>query len=74
MGSLFLTTAAGFYMLFFGFVIGWATFIENDFGTIAAQKVIFKAWWFELLLALFGSTLLVNIIRFRMLQQRKRAV
>lgn len=71
---LFSTTAAGLYMLLFGFVIGWATFIENDFGTSAAQKFIFKSWWFELLLALFGSTLLVNIIRFRMLQQRKWAV
>src|SRR5690606_21794524 len=54
--------------------IGLATFIENDFGTSSAQKVIFRAWWFELLLVLFGITLIVNIVRFRMVQQRKWAL
>jgi hypothetical protein len=47
---LFSTTAAGFYMILFAVAIGAATFIENDFGTSAAQKVIFQARWFELLL------------------------
>ncbi len=67
----FSTTAAGFYMILFAVAIGVATFIENDFGTSAAQKVIFKARWFELLLVLFGISILVNIFRFRMLQQKK---
>jgi cytochrome c-type biogenesis protein CcsB len=65
------TRAAGLYFVLFAAAIGVATFIENDFGTSAAQKVIFKAWWFELLLVLFGITILFNIIRFRMIQQRK---
>jgi cytochrome c-type biogenesis protein CcsB len=73
-GKLFSTSAAGLYMILFAFFIGLATFVENDFGTSAAQKLIFKAWWFELLLALFGITLIVNIVRFRMVQQRKWAV
>lgn len=68
---LFGTRAAGMYILLFAASIGIATFIENDFGTSAAQKVIFKSWWFELLLALFGITVIVNIFRFRMIQQRK---
>ncbi len=67
------TSAAGLYMVLFAFAIGAATFIENDFGTSSAQKVIFKAWWFELLLVLFGITLIVNIFRFRMAQQKKWA-
>jgi cytochrome c-type biogenesis protein CcsB len=57
--------------LIFAAAIGIATFIENDFGTSAAQKVIFKSWWFELLLFFFGITILVNIFRFRMIQQKK---
>src|SRR5688572_31094251 len=70
---LFSTTAAGFYMILFAIAIGAATFIENDFGTSAAQKLIFKARWFELLMLLFGITIVTNIFRFRMIQQRKWA-
>ena len=68
---LFNTRAAGIYLLFFAAAIATATFIENDFGTSAAQKVIYKSWWFELLLVLFGITIIVNIFKFRMIQQKK---
>jgi cytochrome c-type biogenesis protein CcsB len=71
---LFNTSAAGLYMILFAVAIAVATFIENDFGTSSAQKVIFKAGWFELLLILFGISILVNIFRFRMVQQKKWAV
>lgn len=71
---LFSTSAAGLYMVLFAIAIGGATFIENDFGTTAAQKVIFKSWWLELLIGLFGISLLVNIFRFRMIPQKKWAV
>ncbi|WP_317193692.1 MULTISPECIES: cytochrome c biogenesis protein [Aequorivita] len=72
--KFFSTRAAGVYFILFAATIAIATFIENDFGTSAAQKVIFKSWWFELLLLLFGLTILVNIFKFRMVQQRKWAV
>ena len=72
--SLFSTSAAGFYMILFAAAIGAATFIENDFGTSAAQKVVFKTRWFELLLVLFGITLIVNIKRFRMIEQKKWSI
>ncbi len=68
---LFNTCAAGMYMLLFAAAIGIATFIENDFGTSSAQKVIFKARWFELLMVLFGISICVNIVRFRMVQLKK---
>jgi len=70
----FDTKAAGVYFILFAAAIGIATFIENDYGTSAAQKVIFKSWWFELLLVLFGLTILVNIFRYRMIPMRKWAV
>jgi cytochrome c-type biogenesis protein CcsB len=72
-GGIFSTAASGLYMLLFALAIGVATFIENDFGTSAAQKVVFRSWWFELLLVLFGISLIVNIFRFRMVQQKKWA-
>ncbi len=68
---LFSTSAAGLYMILFAVAIGVATFIENDYGTSAAQKIIFKSRWFEVLLFLFGISILTNIFRFRMLQQKK---
>jgi len=68
---LFSTSAAGLYILLFAIAIGVATFVENDFGTSSAQKVIFKSRWFELLLVLFGISLIVNIFRFRMIRQKK---
>jgi cytochrome c-type biogenesis protein CcsB len=69
--SMFNTRAAGLYILLFAASIAIATFVENDFGTSAAQKIIFKSWWFELLLILFGISILVNIFKFRMIQQKK---
>lgn len=70
---LFSTTAAGFYMLVFAVSIGVATFIENDFGTSSAQALVFRTTWFEVLLILFAGTLLANIIKFKMVRQKKWA-
>lgn len=72
--KLFSTSISGLYILLFAISIGVATFVENDFGTSSAQNVIFKSWWFELLLVLFAISLVVNIIRFRMIQQKKWAI
>lgn len=71
--KLFSTSMAGLYMILFAIAIGVATFIENDFGTSAAQKVVFKTRWFELLLLLFSISILVNIFRYRLIQQKKWA-
>ncbi|MEO1448166.1 MAG: cytochrome c biogenesis protein CcsA [Bacteroidota bacterium] len=72
--TLFNTRAAGVYILAFAIAIGVATFVENDFGTSSAQKVIYQAWWFELLLFLFCGSLVYNILKFRMIQQKKWAL
>ncbi len=70
----FNTRAAGLYILLFAVSIAAATFIENDFGTSAAQKTVYNAWWFELLLILFSISIVVNIFKFRMIQQKKWAL
>ncbi len=70
---LFSTGAAGLYMVLFALSIGTATFIENDFGTSSAQKIVYRSGWFELLLLLFAISIIVNIFRFRMIQQKKWA-
>lgn len=73
-GKLFSTTTSGIYILLIAISIGAATFIENDFGTGSAHQVIFRSWWFETILILFGISLVVNIFRFRMIQQKKWAI
>ncbi len=67
----FNTRAAAVYLLVFATSIGIATFIENDYGTSAAQKMVYQAGWFEFLLLLFSISVLVNIKTFRMVQQKK---
>lgn len=65
------TRATAIYMFLFAFAIGLATFIENDFGTDAAQKHIYSAKWFELLLVLFGLSLIFNIRTYRFIERKK---
>ena len=71
---LFGTKAGALYILLFAATIGIATFIENDFGTSAAQKVVYRAKWFELLMLLFSGSLVNNIIKYRMFQNKKWAL
>ena len=58
-------------MLIFAVASGYATFIENDYGTMTAQAVVYKARWFEVLLIVLAINLSINIVRFKMIQQKK---
>ena len=51
-----------------------ATFVESSYGTEAAQGLIYKAIWFELILLLLAVNLLVNFIRHRMYTRQRIAV
>lgn len=71
---LFGRKAALLYILLFAIAVGGATFVENDYGTDSAQKVIYQAAWFELLLLLFSGALIKNIIDFRLIPRKMWAV
>ena len=60
-------------ILIFAFAIGFATFIENDFGRATAKALIFTAWWFELILVLLVYNLLNNILKFKLFRIEKIA-
>ena len=60
-------------ILLFAFSIGYATFIENDFGRSSAKALVFTAWWFEAILALLVFNLINNLIRFRLFRWEKIA-
>lgn len=45
-------------LVFSAVLLGWATFIERQFGTPFVRYVVYSAWWFHGLLALYA----VNVI------------
>lgn len=60
LNNLFLSMPLSiFLMLLYAVSIGWATFVEKDYGSIVAHDVVYASWWFEMLnvwlaLSLFG--------------------
>ncbi|OHD85170.1 MAG: cytochrome C biogenesis protein, partial [Sulfuricurvum sp. RIFCSPLOWO2_02_FULL_43_45] len=58
-------------MLVFAVAIGYATFVENDYGSMTAKADIYNARWFEILLALLAVNLTLNIINFNMARRGK---
>ena len=58
-------------MLIFAITIGYATFVENDYGTMSAKADIYNARWFEVLLGLLALNLFLNILKFKMARNGK---
>jgi len=61
-------------ILLFACSIGYATFIENDFGRSSAKSLVFSAWWFEAILILLVFNLINNLIKFKLFRIEKIAV
>jgi len=68
---IFSMQFAGTLMLVFAAAIGTATFIENDYGTMAARSVVYDARWFEGLLLLTAISLVGSVFKYK-LYERKR--
>ena len=58
-------------MLLFAITIGYATFVENDYGTMSAKADIYNARWFEIVLGLLALNLVLNILKFKMARNGK---
>lgn len=61
-------------MSIFAFAIGYATFIENDYGTITAKADIYNARWFEVLMGVLTINLLLNIHKYKMYTLKKAPI
>ncbi|MEE2931386.1 MAG: cytochrome c biogenesis protein CcsA [Bacteroidota bacterium] len=72
--ALFSVQTASVLVIIFAFVIGFATFIENDFGRLSAKALIFNTWWFELILVILVVTLLINLKRYNLFHKNKLPV
>ena len=60
-------------ILIFAFSIGYATFIENDFGRATAKALIFNTLWFESILLLLAINLVSNLLKFKLFRIDKIA-
>jgi len=61
-------------MLIFAFSVGYATIVENDFGTMTAKAEIYNARWFEVLLGLLALNLTLNIHKHKMYTFKKAPI
>jgi cytochrome c-type biogenesis protein CcsB len=55
----------------YAFSMGYATFVENDYGTPAAKSMIYEAWWFEIVMLLLILNFCANISRYRLFRKEK---
>jgi len=62
------------YLVLSAVAMAVATFIENDFGTEAAQKWIYKALWFEILLVLLGIAVGFSAWKYKLWQRKRYSV
>ncbi len=58
-------------MTIFAVAIGWATFVESDYGTPASKIAVYNSTWFAILLFHLFIILIVNIINYKMYRKEK---
>jgi cytochrome c-type biogenesis protein CcsB len=61
-------------LLIFAVSIAYATFIENDYGTPVAQALVYRAWWFELLLLVGVVNLSGSVFKYKLVTRKKWAI
>ncbi len=64
---------SGTLLLVFGVSIGIATFIENDFGPIGSQSIVYRAAWFEILMLIMVINM-IGVIVVKKMYKRDRWV
>lgn len=71
---LFSTRLTAVLLIVYAIAIGWATFIENDYGTPAAKAIVFNAKWFEVITALLAINFVGNIFKYNLIRKEKIAI
>ena len=68
---LFSMRLMAILILLFFIAIGYATFIENDFGTQTAKALIYNTTWFEIIIILLSVNMIANINRYKLWRKEK---
>lgn len=58
-------------LLVYAVAMGYATFIENDYGTPTAKALVYEAKWFEVVMLLLILNFVGNITRYRLWRKEK---
>ncbi|QTD39165.1 cytochrome c biogenesis protein ResB [Polaribacter batillariae] len=58
-------------LLVFAISMAVATFVENDYGITTAWKLIYNAWWFEMVMLGLAISFLLNISKYKLLRKEK---
>ena len=68
---LISTRTMAVLLLLYAGSMGYATFLENDYGTPTAKALIYDAKWFELVMVLLMLNFIGNISRYRLWRREK---
>lgn len=60
-----------FLLLALAFSMAIATFVESSYGTPAAQAIIYKSHWFELIWVLLALNLVNNLVRYNFFTRKR---
>lgn len=74
MKFLFSTKISLLLLLTMAILMGVATFIENDYGTLVARNLVYEAWWFELMMAWLAVNFIFHIKQYRLFSKEKIAL
>ncbi len=75
LGSFFFSMLfTGILVVIFFIAIGYATFVENDYGTITAKILIYNSRWFEILLFILSINLIGSIFHYKLIAKKKWSV
>ncbi len=61
----------GILVVIFAISIGYATFIENDYGTVTAKILVYNSKWFEILLAIMCINLIGSIFTNKLIAKKR---
>ncbi|MGC9354835.1 MAG: cytochrome c biogenesis protein ResB, partial [Mariniphaga sp.] len=68
---LFSMLFTGILVTIFAIAIGYATFIENDYGTTTAKILIYNSRWFEILLIIIAINLIGSVFENKLFTKKK---
>lgn len=68
---LISTRTMAVLLVVYAVAMGYATFLENDYGTPTAKALIYEAKWFELVMFLLILNFIGNIQRYRLWRREK---
>ncbi|QGY46599.1 cytochrome C biogenesis protein [Maribellus comscasis] len=68
---LFSMLFTGILIVIFAVAIAYATFVENDFGTITAKILIYNSKWFEVLLIILCINIIGSAFKYKLIGKKK---